>query len=87
MARLHRENRYDRLTQDVAKVTGELAIGVRDYVSRHPEIFRSVAATADRLPLTEITMGLSQFVLPYGSSSGCLRDVRARPRGDLARNR
>jgi NAD(P)H dehydrogenase (quinone) len=39
MARLHAENRYDRLTQDVLAVTGKPATSVRDYVAKHPELF------------------------------------------------
>ena len=39
MARLHAENRYDRLTQDVLAVAGRPATGVRDYVAKHPELF------------------------------------------------
>ena len=39
MARLHAENRYDRLTQDVLAVTGRPATSVRDYVAKHPELF------------------------------------------------
>jgi uncharacterized protein YbjT (DUF2867 family) len=41
MAQLHAENRYDRLTQDVEKVSGKPAMSIREYVSRHPEIFPS----------------------------------------------
>ena len=39
MARLHAENRYDRLTQDVLAVAGRPATSVRDYVAKHPELF------------------------------------------------
>jgi uncharacterized protein YbjT (DUF2867 family) len=35
MARLHAQNRYDRLTGDVEKITGHPATSVRDFVSRH----------------------------------------------------
>lgn len=41
MAQLHAENRYDRLTDDVAKVTGKPSMSIREYVSSHPELFRS----------------------------------------------
>ena len=40
MARLHAANRYDRLTHDVEEVTGRAATSTRDYVARHPELFR-----------------------------------------------
>jgi NAD(P)H dehydrogenase (quinone) len=39
MARLHAENRYDRITHDVLAVTGRPATSVRDYVAKHPELF------------------------------------------------
>jgi uncharacterized protein YbjT (DUF2867 family) len=35
MARLHAANRYDRLTHDVATITGRPATSVRDFVARH----------------------------------------------------
>ena len=41
MAQLHAANRYDRLTHDVETVTGRPATSIRDYVARHPELFRS----------------------------------------------
>jgi NAD(P)H dehydrogenase (quinone) len=40
MARLHAANRYDRLSQDVEAITGRTATGTRDYVARHPELFK-----------------------------------------------
>jgi NAD(P)H dehydrogenase (quinone) len=46
MAKLHAENRYDRLTEDVLKVTGEPPMSVRDFVARHPEIFKIAAASS-----------------------------------------
>src|ERR1700744_1875480 len=39
MARLHREDRYNRLTQDVEHVTGHPARSVRDYVEQPREMF------------------------------------------------
>ncbi len=39
MARLHADNRYDRLTSDVEKITGRPATSVRDFVVRHGERF------------------------------------------------
>jgi uncharacterized protein YbjT (DUF2867 family) len=39
MARLHREGRYDRATNDVEKVTGRPAQGVQQYIGAHPELF------------------------------------------------
>ena len=41
MAKLHADNRYDRLTHDVEAVTGRPATSVRDYVAKHPEMFGS----------------------------------------------
>jgi NAD(P)H dehydrogenase (quinone) len=46
MAKLHAENRYDRLTSDVQKLTGKPSMSVREYVTAHPEIF-SIAAVTD----------------------------------------
>jgi NAD(P)H dehydrogenase (quinone) len=39
MAKLIAENRYDRLTSDVQKLTGEPSMSIREYVSAHPEVF------------------------------------------------
>ncbi|MGC9670075.1 NAD(P)H-binding protein [Planosporangium sp. 12N6] len=39
MARLHRENRYDRLTHDVQAVTGRQPTSVRDWVADHATLF------------------------------------------------
>jgi NAD(P)H dehydrogenase (quinone) len=39
MAKLHADNRYDRLTHDVEVITGRPATSVRDYVARHTELF------------------------------------------------
>lgn len=40
MAKLHKENRYDRLTRDVETITGRPATSVEKYVADHPELFR-----------------------------------------------
>jgi uncharacterized protein YbjT (DUF2867 family) len=39
VARLHRENRYDRSTHDVEQVTGQPPQTVEQYVAAHPELF------------------------------------------------
>jgi NAD(P)H dehydrogenase (quinone) len=39
MAKLHADNRYDRMTDDVAKITGKPAMTIRDYVAGNPQIF------------------------------------------------
>ena len=39
MAKLIAENRYDRLTSDVEKLTGKQSMSVREYVTAHPEVF------------------------------------------------
>jgi uncharacterized protein YbjT (DUF2867 family) len=39
MARLHAENRYDRLTRDVEAITGRPATSARAFVARHAELF------------------------------------------------
>ncbi|OBK49733.1 NAD(P)H-binding protein [Mycobacterium sp. 1081908.1] len=39
MARLHREDRYNRSTDDVERITGRPAETVRRYVERHRELF------------------------------------------------
>lgn len=39
MARLHREGRYDRATDDVEKLTGKTALTVEQYIIEHPELF------------------------------------------------
>jgi len=45
MAKLHAENRYDRLTWDVQKLTGKPSMSVREYVTAHPEVFSTSAIT------------------------------------------
>jgi NAD(P)H dehydrogenase (quinone) len=39
MARLHADNRYDRLTHDVETITGKPATSIRDYVARNRALF------------------------------------------------
>jgi uncharacterized protein YbjT (DUF2867 family) len=39
VVRLHRENRYERSTQDVEQVTGQLPQTVEQYVASNPELF------------------------------------------------
>jgi hypothetical protein len=39
MARLHADNRYDRLTHDVETITGRPATSIRDYVARNRALF------------------------------------------------
>jgi uncharacterized protein YbjT (DUF2867 family) len=39
MARLHRENRYDRSTRTVEEITGRPAEGVEEFVTRHAALF------------------------------------------------
>jgi NAD(P)H dehydrogenase (quinone) len=45
MAKLIAENRYDRLTSDVEKLTGKPSMSVREYVTAHPEVFSTAAVT------------------------------------------
>lgn len=40
MTGLHAQNRYDRLTDDVAKITGKPSMSVKEYVACHPELFK-----------------------------------------------
>lgn len=39
MARLHREGRYDRATNDVEKLTGQPALTVAQYITENPQLF------------------------------------------------
>jgi NAD(P)H dehydrogenase (quinone) len=39
IAKLITENRYDRLTLDVQKLTGKPSMSIREYVTAHPEVF------------------------------------------------
>jgi uncharacterized protein YbjT (DUF2867 family) len=39
MARLHRDGRYDRATDDVEQITGRPAQGVEQYVAANPDLF------------------------------------------------
>jgi NAD(P)H dehydrogenase (quinone) len=43
MAKLIADNRYDRLTFDVQKLTGKPGMSVREYVTAHPEVFSNAA--------------------------------------------
>jgi hypothetical protein len=45
MAKLIAENRYDRFTSDVQKLTGKPSMSVREYVTAHPEVFSTVSGT------------------------------------------
>jgi uncharacterized protein YbjT (DUF2867 family) len=46
MAKLIAENRYDRLTSDVQKLTGKPSMSIREYVTGHPEVFSRAAVTS-----------------------------------------
>ena len=39
VARLHRENRYDRMTTTVEEITGQPAESVKEFVRRHIDLF------------------------------------------------
>ena len=39
MARLHRENRYDRMTTTVEEITGRPAESVEEFVARRSDLF------------------------------------------------
>jgi hypothetical protein len=39
MARLHREDRYNRVTDDVERITGQPAQTVEQYVASNPDLF------------------------------------------------
>jgi uncharacterized protein YbjT (DUF2867 family) len=45
MARLHADNRYDRLTHDVETITGRPATTIRDFVARNRALFEKPIAT------------------------------------------
>jgi NAD(P)H dehydrogenase (quinone) len=49
MARLHAANRYDRLTQDVAAITGRPATSARDFIARHAELFKPTSRAQTRV--------------------------------------
>lgn len=40
MTQLHADNRYDRLTDDVAKITGTPSMSIKDYIGNYPERFK-----------------------------------------------
>lgn len=44
MARLHAQNRYDRLTDDIETITGRPATGVGEFVREHPGMFPAQSA-------------------------------------------
>ena len=41
MARLHRENRYERMTNTVEEITGRPAESVEDFIARQSGVFTS----------------------------------------------
>jgi len=43
MAKLHADNRYDRLTDDVLKITGKPPMTVQDFILCHPDIFQKAS--------------------------------------------
>jgi uncharacterized protein YbjT (DUF2867 family) len=45
MTKLIADNRYDRLTWDVQKLTGKPSMSVLEYVTGHPEVFSTAAVT------------------------------------------
>ncbi|HKG40642.1 MAG TPA: NmrA family NAD(P)-binding protein [Nitrososphaeraceae archaeon] len=45
MAKLIADNRYDRLTSDVQKLTGKPSMSVREYVTAHWKVFSTAAVT------------------------------------------
>ena len=46
MAELHAQGRYDRMTDDLRKLTGHAPIGMREFVTRHAEAFSSSTPSA-----------------------------------------
>jgi hypothetical protein len=44
LARLHADNRYDRLTHDVETITGKPATGIHDFVARNKALFEKQVA-------------------------------------------
>jgi uncharacterized protein YbjT (DUF2867 family) len=46
MAALHRANRYDRLTNDVERLTGDPAMSIEEFVRRNAQVFQPAAAAA-----------------------------------------
>jgi len=50
MARLHAANRYDRLTHDIEAITGSPPASTRDYVARHPELFKPCPPSSTNRP-------------------------------------
>ena len=46
MVKLIAENRYDRLTSDVQKLTGKPSMSVREYVIAHPQVFSRAVVTS-----------------------------------------
>ena len=43
MARLHRENRYDRVTDTVEEITGRPAESIEEFVRRRKDLFAGEA--------------------------------------------
>ena len=47
MARLHRDDRYNRLTDDVVRITGREPQSVEQYISDHTDLFSSLNGSSD----------------------------------------
>jgi hypothetical protein len=46
MAQLNRDQRYDRLTDDVRALTGQPAMSLREFVRKHASSFGGIAEQA-----------------------------------------
>ena len=52
MARLHRENRYDRMTATVEEITGRRAESVEEFVARRSDLFAETYNSEVQQPAT-----------------------------------
>lgn len=48
MARLHRDNRYDRISDDVERLTGQPPMNIADFVRQNAQIFASIRPDGGR---------------------------------------
>jgi hypothetical protein len=85
MAELNRAGRYDRLVDAMERVTGRLAMSVREFVSHHADAF---GGRRSQVEFIDEHLPLPRVGLIDRSSQGCRCALRCdrpkHPRGHLA---
>ena len=64
MARLHRENRYDRMTTTVEEITGRPAQSIEEFIAQRSDLF-----TSDVQPRSSATDQAEPSAMATGTSA------------------